>query len=122
MNDRVDSFRSDVDALPVPAGVPASERRLLGASVLFAVLGVFSLAAGYWGASGTRELSEQIPFVISGGLVGVAFVFAGAIFFARYSLARLARFWLARLILEQRAQPVRIVAALEADRANPVKN
>ena len=119
MNDRVDSFRSDVDALAVPAGVPAGERRLLAASLVFAALGVISLAAGYWGASGTRELSEQIPFVISGGLVGVAFVFAGAVFFARYSLARLARFWLARLILEQRAQTDRIVAAIEAQRHAP---
>ena len=77
------------------------------------VLGGIALFIGYWGASGTRELSEQLPYVISGGLVGLAFVFTASILFARYSLARLARFWLARLLVEQEVQTDRIVAELE---------
>ena len=110
MTDRVEDFRTDVAGLSVSSGVPESERRLLVASIVLAVLGVLALVAGYWGASGTRELSEQIPFVISGGLVGVALVFAAAILFARYSLARLARFWLARLIVEELYELVRQIA------------
>jgi uncharacterized membrane protein YdcZ (DUF606 family) len=105
--------------MTVPQGIPAGERRLLIAAIVSAGLGVAALASGYWGASGTRDLSAQIPYVISGGLVGVALIFTAAILFARYSLARLARFWLARLLAEQRTQTDRIVAALESREPPP---
>ncbi len=117
---RVAALRSEVAGLRVPAGVPAAERRLLVVSVALGALGAAALMAGWWGASGTRELSEQLPYVISGGLVGVALVVTGAVLFARYSLARLARFWLARLIVEQQDQTDRIIAAIDQlDRPEP---
>ena len=115
---RADVLRADVAGVAVPAGVPEGEHRLLVAAAVLGALGVAALAAGYWGASGTRQLSEQLPYVISGGLVGVALIFTAAILFARYSLARLARYWLARLLAEQQAQTDRIVAAVERSRQN----
>ncbi len=102
---RVAALRSEVAGLRVPAGVPAAERRLL----------VVSVALGALGAA-----AQQLPYVISGGLVGVALVVTGAVLFARYSLARLARFWLARLIVEQQDQTDRIIAAIDQlDRPEP---
>lgn len=49
------------------------------ASALAAVLlGVLVLLIGYLGVSSTEFVAEQIPYVISGGLVGLCLVIAGA--------------------------------------------
>ena len=73
----------------------------------FAVIGL-----GWWGASGTKYVYQEIPYVISGGIFGVALVVVGAALFARYSAARLLRFWLARLVADQQIQTDRVVDAI----------
>ena len=50
--------------------------------------------------------------VLSGGLIGLSLVLAGIGLFLRYSLTRLFRFWLARLLVEHQTQTDRIVEAL----------
>lgn len=42
------------------------------------VLALLVLLLGYVGVSGTEFVAEQLPYVISGGLVGLVFVVAGA--------------------------------------------
>jgi hypothetical protein len=42
------------------------------------VLGLIVLLVGYNGVSSTEFVAEQLPYVISGGLVGLTFVIAGA--------------------------------------------
>lgn len=51
--------------------------------------------------------------MISGGIFGVALVLVGAVLFARYSMARLLRYWLARLVADQQIQTDRLVVAIE---------
>ena len=81
----------------------------------FAVIGL-----GWWGASGTKYVYQEIPYVISGGIFGIALVIVGAALFARYSAARLLRFWLARLVADQQTQTDRVVASL-SDLADALK-
>lgn len=113
---RVERFAADVGDLDVPVPSSAGETRLLTIGVALVVLGVISILAGYWGASGTLDPAEQLPYMLSGGAVGLALVVVGAFLVGRYSMARLFRFWLARLLVEQRVQTDRIVAAIEASR------
>jgi hypothetical protein len=115
---RIDEFRADVAGVRVQAPSPAGERRLLALGVVLMVAGIAAVVIGWYGASGTTTVSDQIPYLISGGLLGIALTVAGGVLFLRYSLARLARFWLIRLLHEERVQTDRIVQAL-ADREEP---
>ena len=74
-------------------------------------IGLLLIVIGYVGASGTTELSSQIPYLISGGLLGLGLIVVGAVLFLRYSLARFMRFWLLRLIFEERTRSAAQVAA-----------
>lgn len=107
-----DRLESGVQALHVPEPRTDRETLLLRAGVLIVILGGICIGLGWWGASGTANLAEQIPYLISGGLFGIALVVAGTGLVMRYSLARLFRFWLARLLAEHSLQTDRTVDAL----------
>lgn len=47
------------------------------AAAALVVLGVVALAFGWWGVSGTGIAAEQNPYLISGGLVGIALIGIG---------------------------------------------
>ena len=47
-----------------------------GAALCLAA-GVVALIVGYVGVSGTRETADQIPYVVSGGMVGLFLLGAG---------------------------------------------
>lgn len=46
------------------------------------VAGFLFLGFGWWGAAHTARQIEQVPYLISGGLVGVALVFVGGLLLA----------------------------------------
>ena len=85
--------------------VVLSERILLVLGGIIAPLGLVVVVLGWWGASQTPYLFEQVPYLISGGLLGVALVFLGSFFYFTH--------WLTELVKEHRAQSEAIVAALE---------
>jgi hypothetical protein len=111
--DRVDRFAAGVHALHVPNQSERLERRLYRAGIVLPLIGLAVIGLGWWGASGTKYVYQEIPYVISGGIFGVALVFIGAVLFARYSVARLLRFWLARLVAEEQLHADRVVEAIE---------
>lgn len=110
---RGEKFVADVGELQVPNRSERLERRLYMAGILLPVIGLIVIGIGWWGASGTKYVYAEIPYVISGGIFGVALVLIGAALFARFSVARLLRFWLARLVAEQQMQTDRAVQAIE---------
>jgi hypothetical protein len=110
--DRIDQFRSDISQLDVKVPSDKGERRWLLAGVTLLVVGIVLILGGYWGASGTAEVYEQVPFLLSGGLLGLGLMVAGAAVFVRYSISRFLRFWLIRDVYEQRAQADRIVESV----------
>jgi peptidoglycan/LPS O-acetylase OafA/YrhL len=111
-SDRVEQFLAGVYALQIPSQTERRERRLLGAGIVIAVAGFAVIGMGWLGASGTKNVYEEIPYVISGGIFGASLVMVGAALFARYSAARLLRFWLARLVADQQIQTDRVVDAI----------
>jgi hypothetical protein len=113
-SDRVEQFLADVYALQIPSQTERREHRLFGVGIVIACAGFAAIGLGWWGASGTKYLYQEIPYVISGGILGAALVLLGALLFARYSAARLLRFWLARLLADQQIQTDRVIDAITA--------
>ena len=48
-------------------------------AVIATVLGLIALLLGYLGASDTVYIAEQIPYVVSGGLLGIVLLTIGAV-------------------------------------------
>lgn len=111
--ERVEAFRREIAELRLRTPDDAAERWWLLAGLALPALGLVAILLGWWGASGSAYPSEQLPYVISGGLLGVGLIVAGGALFVRYSLTRYLRFWLVRLIHEERAQVDRQIEVLE---------
>ncbi len=87
---------------------------------MIAIAGFGVIGLGWWGASGTKYVYQEIPYVISGGIFGISLVIVGAALFTRYSAARLLRFWLARIVADQQVQTDRVVESI-ADLADAMR-
>jgi hypothetical protein len=111
--DRVDEFEAELARLRIRASSPTTEQRLLVAGLAAMPVGLLLIIVGYIGASGTTDFSSQVPYLISGGVLGLGLIVVGAVLFLRYSLARYLRFWLLRLIYEERTRSEQQVAALD---------
>src|SRR5713226_2044900 len=80
------------------------ERLLLIAGGVLIPLGVALIVAGWYGAAHTPRLFEQIPYAISGGILGGALVVTGGFFYFG--------FWLTTLVHESRDQAAAFTAAV----------
>ncbi len=104
--ERQRSFLEGVRALRVnSASSLLSERLLLVLGGIIAPLGLVVVILGWWGASQTPYDFEQVPYLISGGLLGLGLVFLGSFFYFAH--------WLTQLVKEHREQSAAILAALE---------
>lgn len=108
LSPRLQQFQTEVDLLKVSGGKANPERvgRILG-GVLMAVgiiLGIYA----YFGLSHntTNPLQQGDATVV--GLLGVGFTIVGTGLFMVFSLTRYFRYWLVRLIYEQRDQTDRL--------------
>lgn len=81
------------------------DRWLLIAGAVIAPLGVLLIILGWVGAAGTPFVFEQIPYVISGGLLGLALVFVGGFVYFTY--------WQTRSVRESRQQQQELLAKLD---------
>jgi len=66
-----------------------TERWLVIAGGILMPLGVVLVILGWYGASHTTRLFEEIPYMISGGLLGVVLVIVGGWCYFGYWLARM---------------------------------
>jgi hypothetical protein len=71
----------------------SGERWLLLGGAVVLPFGLICILLGYWGAAHTSRVIQQIPYEISGGIFGLALVFAGG--FAYFA------WWLTGLVREQ---------------------
>ncbi len=110
--DRIQTFTEEIAAMKLRGARADRERWLLILGVVALVAGVGLAVYGGFQASGTALAADQIAYLATGTLVGLALVIAGTALFVRYSLARFFRFWLVRLVHENRTETDRIVQAL----------
>src|SRR5207302_1765225 len=73
------------------AGVAISERWLFTLGGALAIGGIALVIVGWAGTSRTVLVAGQIPYLVSGGLLGLGFVFLGGFLYFGYWLAVLVR-------------------------------
>lgn len=82
----------------------AGDRWMLYVGGLLLPLGVLLVLLGWWGASHTVFLFEQVPYLLSGGVLGLALVITGGFVYFAY--------WLTLLVRESRAGRTELASAL----------
>lgn len=112
--DRIQTFTEEIAEMKLRGSRADRERLLLVVGVLALVAGVGLAVFGGFQASGTSDTGDQVAYLATGTLIGLALVIAGTALFVRYSLARFLRFWLVRLVHEHRTETDRVVAELQA--------
>jgi hypothetical protein len=89
--DHLATLRASVRSLATRAAGDDTERWLLRAGAILVPFGFVAILAGYWGAAHAGRVIQQIPYQISGGILGLALVFAGAFSYFAYWLTRILR-------------------------------
>jgi len=102
---RLAELRSATARLRTRAGSDTERWLLLGGAVLVP-LGLVLVVLGYWGASHAPRVIQQIPYLVSGGLLGLALVFAGGFSYFAW--------WLTRIIREQSRLSERVDSQTDA--------
>lgn len=98
-------FTAGLARLRTGAAAGLGPRALMVLGGILAPVGIIVVLLGWWGASQTSFVFEQVPYLISGGLLGVALVFLGAFLYFTH--------WLTELVREHRAQSKEVVDALQ---------
>ena len=99
-------FDADVRTLRVgSASLKLEERLLMVIAGAIAPMGLIAVLLGWWGAAHTPYVFEQVPYLISGGLLGLGLLFLGAFFYFAH--------WMTQLVKEQRTQSAAVLAALD---------
>lgn len=125
MNDeRINEFSDEVAQLQLRAARGDRERLFLAAGIVALVVGIVLTVVGGISASGSAVAADQTAAIATGSYIGIALLIAGAALFIRYSVGRMLRFWLVRLVHEQRTETDRLIAAIErlAERDTPGSN
>lgn len=106
------AFAARVNQIHVPEPNADRERYLLVGGFVVIGLGAIAILVAWYQVSGTTNVGVQMPYAVSGGLLGLAMVVLGSALVIRFSLARLFRYWLARIVHEHQVQTDRTVEAL----------
>ncbi len=102
---RFEALRDAVGELRTRTGTIDLERPLLIAGAVMLPLGLIAIFLGWLGASRTPYEFEQIPYLISGGLLGVALAITGGFLYFGY--------WLTRMVNQQRDQTQELTEAIQ---------
>jgi len=87
---RDERFADGVRTLRVGgASFRLEERLLMVIGGIIAPLGIIVVLLGWWGASNTPYVFEQVPYLISGGVLGLSLVFLGAFFYFTHWITQL---------------------------------
>lgn len=99
--DRRAAFEAEISRVQLKAGRAANERRFLVAGVAAMVGGVIVALVAFFASTAMADTRDVISMSIL-AIFGLALAVVGAAVFLRYALGRFFRFWLLRLIYEQR--------------------
>ncbi|MCU1450299.1 MAG: hypothetical protein JWP02_2469 [Acidimicrobiales bacterium] len=84
-------LRSAARHLARRPGGSEAERSLLIVGAVCVPLGLVLILMGYWGAAHASRVIQQIPYELSGGVLGLALVFGGGFAYFGYWLSRIQR-------------------------------
>ena len=109
---RLQEFQGEVDAMKVDGGKANPERTWLIIGSLLMIAGIVLSIISYASISSSAPVKGQTVFTADYaalGVLGLVLAVVGAALFIVMSLRRYFRFWLVRLIFEQRESTDRIV-------------
>jgi len=108
LSPRLQEFQSEVDKLKVTGGRANPERAWLIVSVIGMVVGVVLTLVGWISAHGTTSPLEQRDYSVM-ATFGLTLAVVSTGVFVVMSMRRYFRYWLVRLIFEQREQTDRML-------------
>lgn len=106
------TFDAELARLKVKGGDAEPERGLVLFGVILFIIGVIGVIVALQSAHESADVLVQNEKIILAILSGVLSV-SGVIIWARYSMTRYLRYWLLRMIFEERHQQDRNIDALE---------
>jgi hypothetical protein len=107
-DDRIADFEAELSRLHIKRQAAEPERRLLLVGVLLIVTGLTLLVVSFAGTRQALTIQQQADNLALAPL-GLGVTVVGAVLWLRYSLTRYLRFWLIRLIYEDRQNTDRIL-------------
>lgn len=99
--DRIAEFEAEVAELGLATGPIGRERLLQKIGGVLLVAGPIVAAIAYFVSFGTSDPREQRDALII-AVIGLTLAVSGGFVFLRYSMANFLRFWMLRLVHEQR--------------------
>jgi hypothetical protein len=105
---RLQEFQSEVDKLKVTGGKANPERAWLIVAGIGMIVGIVLALVGWLSTSGTTSVLEIADFSAMGQF-GLTLTVASTGLFVVMSMRRYFRYWLVRLIFEQREQTDRLL-------------
>jgi uncharacterized membrane protein YidH (DUF202 family) len=113
-NPRLQEFQSQVDDLSLTGGKANPERMAVRAAVaMFAVAVALGLVSFFSSTSATDARDQNESIILA--LVAVTIALGAVALFVRASLTRYFRYWLIRLVYEDRANTDRLIEAIKDD-------
>jgi hypothetical protein len=106
--DRVEQFRAEIAEMKLRDPATSRERLWLGLGIALMAVGAVLAVSAYLISHQTTDPLVQNDAVTL-GLAGITSAVLGGALFLRFSVASFLRFWLARLIYEQKAQTDRLL-------------
>jgi hypothetical protein len=117
--DRVEQFQKEIADMKLRDPATSRDRMWLAAGIALMVAAVVLAVSAYAMSRGTKDPLAQND-ALTVGLAGIAAAVVGGALFLRFSIAMFLRFWLARVIYEQKAQTDRLLAAADPVRESPI--
>ncbi len=108
---RLAEFQTQVDELKLTGGQANPERTMVRLAVVMFVVAVGIEIVAFSLSSGASDARDQNDYIIL-SLLGVVVALGAVALFVRASLTRYFRYWLIRLVYEDRANTDRLVDAL----------
>ena len=106
--ERVEQFKRDIAEMQVKDPAAGRDRLATRGGAALMIIGIIVTIVAYAQSHNTSNpLAQNDALIIA--LIGVAATIMGAALFLKGSLSTFFRFWLARLIYEQKAQTDRII-------------
>lgn len=121
-DERLESFQTEVDKLGITGGLANPERAASNIGVLMLVVGGFFALIWSFTKRGNPAIQEETKSMLAEivhannnvwiGLFGIALILIGMALWLRNSMTRYLRYWLTRVIFEERANTDRLIEAL----------
>ena len=112
---RLSQFEEEVAKLKVTGGGANPERLGSRWGIGLTILGFVIAIISWWNALDNADAVSALRSQIF-GLIGIGVAVVGVVIWLRNSLTRYLRYWIIRLVYEQREQTERLIQALRDDK------